>query len=68
MKWKFILLLTIISFLVFDKWWYALVTDGTDEIFYGFPLPYTCPGFHTSMSKQFFLMEFVIDFVTYFIF
>ncbi|MEL5993078.1 hypothetical protein [Hymenobacter segetis] len=68
MKWKFAFLFSLISFITFDKWWYALVVDGTDEFLYGFPLPYTCRGFHTSMSEQFFLIEFLIDFALCFLF
>ena len=64
---RLVLPLTIISFLIFTKWWYAVVVDGTDEILYGFPLVYTCRGFHTSLSMQFFLLELCIDVLTYFL-
>ena len=58
--------LTVISFFLITKWWYVLVIDGTDEIMYGFPFIYTCRGFHTSLSSQYFLLEFTIDFLLYF--
>lgn len=58
--------LTIISFFLITKWWYVLVIDGTDEIMYGFPFIYTCRGFHTSLSSQYFLLELTIDFLLYF--
>jgi len=59
--------LTIIVFAFITKWWYVLVIDGTDVILTGFPLPFVCPGFHTSMSLQIFILEFVVDLLTYFI-
>jgi hypothetical protein len=65
---KLILPLTIISFIIFTKWWYVLVVDGTDEIMYGFPLIYTCKGFHTSLSSQVFILELLIDLLIYFLF
>lgn len=66
--WQLILPLTIISFAIFTKWWYALVVDGPDEILLGFPLPYVCSGWHTSLSLQIFILEFLVDFLTYFLF
>jgi len=65
---KLVIPLTIFSFLIFTKWWYVFVIDGTDEIMYGFPLIYTCRGFATSMSYQFFIAELLIDLLTYFLF
>lgn len=62
---KYIFPLAIILFITITKWWYVLVVDGTDEMMYGFPLIYTCRGFHTSGSHQFFLMEFFFDFNIY---
>ena len=66
--WKLILPLTIISFATFTKWWYALVEDGPDEIFSGFPLPFICRGWHTSLSSQIFIAELLFDFLVYFSF
>lgn len=60
--------LTIISMWSINKWWYVSVEDGTDEILTGFPLPFVCRGFHTSMSLQIFTGEFLIDFLVYFSF
>lgn len=64
---KYIIPLTIILFITVTKWWYVLVIDGTDEMMCGFPLIYICRGFHTSLSHQFFAIEFTIDFLCYFI-
>lgn len=58
--------LTIVSFAIFTKWWHTSVVDGPDEILRGFPLPYVCSGWHTSLSLQIFLEELLIDSVTYF--
>lgn len=66
--WKLVLPLTIILFVVFTKWWYVDVVDGPDEILTGFPVPYLCSGWHTSMSLQIFVAALVIDFITYFTF
>ena len=64
---KIALPLTVISFLIFTKWSYADIEDVGDEILIGFPLIYSCRGFHTSISSQFFLVELMIDLVTYFV-
>ncbi len=65
---KLVIPLTIISFVIFTKWWYALPTDAPDTMFYGFPFAYTCQGWHTSMSLQIFILEFLADFIIYFLF
>lgn len=65
---KIVLPLTIISFAVVNKWWYALPIDGPDTFYYGFPLPFVGAGWHTSMSLQFFIIEFIADFLIYFSF
>lgn len=65
---KLILPLTIISFATVTKWWYALPVDAPDTLFAGFPFPYVCEGWHTSMSLQIFVTEFIFDFLTYFSF
>lgn len=65
---KIIIPLTIILFAIVTKWWYVLVVDGPDEILTGFPLPFVCSGWHTSMSLQIFVTEFIIDLLTYFVF
>lgn len=68
LTWKLVLPLTIISFTVFTKWWYVVVSDGSDEVLTGFPVPYMCPGWHTSMSLQIFVSPLLIDLGTYFAF
>jgi len=66
--WKLVLPLTIISFLVFRKWWYVFPVDAPDSMMAGFPLPYVCDGWFTSMSNQFFVTELIIDLLIYFLF
>jgi hypothetical protein len=65
---RLVIPLTIISFILVTKCWYALIIDGTDEFLYGFPMVYTCKAFHTSMAIQFFVLEFVVDLLVYFSF
>ena len=68
LTWKLVLPLTIMSFATFTKWWYVLPVDGPDTMMTGFPLPFVCPGWHTSMSLQIFLTEFMIDILVFFVF
>lgn len=63
-----VLPLTIILFGTITKWRYVNVEDGPDDFLYGFPLPFICSGWHTSMSLQIFVVELVFDFFVYFIF
>jgi hypothetical protein len=65
---KLALPLTVISFFVFTKSICAKVVDAPNSVLQGFPLPYTCPGWGSSMTWQFFVLEFVIDFGIYFLF
>lgn len=65
---KVVLPLTILSFVIFTKWWYVQVEDWTDNVMHGFPLVYSCPGFGSSGSTQFFMLEFLADFFVYFSF
>lgn len=65
---QLIIPLTIISFVTITKSWYVLPVDGVDTVMHGFPLPYTCEGWHTSMSSQYFAFEFFVDITTYFTF
>jgi len=59
---------TIISMFLVTKWWYALPVDGPDKMYWGFPFVFMGEGFHTSMSYQFFMLEFLADFTIYFFF
>lgn len=68
LSWKLVLPLTILSLTIFTKWWYVLPVDAPDSMMYGFPLPYVCNGWHTSMSYQIFIFEFVTDFLIHFAF
>lgn len=65
---KAVMPLTVISFATITKWWYALPIDAPDTLFTGFPLAYTCPGWHTSLSLQLFITEFIVDILSYFLF
>ncbi|MCE2997870.1 MAG: hypothetical protein ACK5RG_18675 [Cyclobacteriaceae bacterium] len=62
---KYILPLTIISFLFVTKSWVIPIYDGT-ETFTGFPFAYTCPAWHTSLASQIFVTELIIDLICYF--
>lgn len=65
---RLILPLTIISLGTFTKWWYVLPVDAPDTMMIGFPLAFASDGWHTSMSLQIFVLEFVFDFLIYFLF
>src|SRR5690348_8265335 len=67
LTWNLVLPLTVISFTAFTKWWYV-EGDGFTEILKGFPLPFVCPGWHTSLSLQIFVLELITDIMTYFAF
>jgi hypothetical protein len=70
LSWKLVLPLTLISFVVWTKWWmvYALPVDAPDIIMVGFPLTYAGDGWHTSLSLQIFFLELTVDLLTYFSF
>ena len=68
LTWRFVLPLTIVSFGTFTKWWYVLPVDAPDTMMAGFPLPFVSDSWHTSESLQIFMTEFIIDFLTYFLF
>jgi hypothetical protein len=68
LTWRFVFPLSVISFAIITKWWYVLPVDAPDTMMAGFPLPFVSDGWHTSMSLQIFLAEFLIDILTYFLF
>lgn len=68
LTWKLILPMTIISFFTITKWWYVDIVGEFDEILIGFPLPYVCKGWHTSLSLQIFISELLINLLAYFVF
>lgn len=70
LTWKLALPLTVISFVLWTKWWmvYALPVDAPDIIMVGFPLTYAGEGWHTSLSWQIFFFELAIDLSVYFLF
>ena len=45
-----------------------LPAEAPDSMMIGFPLPYVCDGWHTSMSLQIFVFELLIDLISYFSF
>ncbi|MEO6151454.1 MAG: hypothetical protein ABIP28_14890 [Mucilaginibacter sp.] len=65
---KLVLPLTVILFALLTKWWCVKVDDAPNTILQGFPLPFTGPAWGSSMSFQYFLLEFLIDFGVYFLF
>lgn len=68
LSWTIILPLSIISLTIFTKWWYILPVDAPDSMMYGFPIPYSCNGWHTSLSYQIFIFEFLVDLLIHFAF
>jgi hypothetical protein len=58
---KFIMPLTIISFVVVTKWWYILPVDARQTFYWGFPFAFVCEGWQTSGALQFFLLEGLAD-------
>lgn len=60
--------LSLISMFLLTKWWYAVPVDGPDKLYWGFPFAFMGEGFHTSMSYQLFLIEFIANFAVYFTF
>ena len=65
---KLVLPLAIIALFAFTKWTCAQLVDAPNSVLQGFPFSYTCPGWGSSMSSQFFVMEFLIDLLVYFSF
>lgn len=65
---RLVLPLTILSYLLFDKWWYVNVTDGPDMVAHGFPLISNAPSMASSMEMVYFVPETVINMACYFIF
>ncbi len=59
--------LTIITFILYTKWWLVERKVGGMEIIYGFPFPFMANG-ATSLTFTFFIQEFVLDFTVYFLF
>lgn len=68
LTYKLVLPLTLISLVTFTKWWFVRYIDGPTEVITGFPLPFVCRGWHTSLSLQIYITELVIDIFTYFSF
>lgn len=58
--------LTIILFATVTKWWYVIPEDAPDTPLFGFPFPFVCNGWHTSLSLQIFVLEFIVDILFYY--
>jgi hypothetical protein len=65
---KVALAMSLISMFLLTKWWFALPVDGPAKLYWGFPFAFMGEGFHTSMSYQFFIIEFIANFTVYFSF
>ena len=65
---KLIIPLTIISFVFSGKKWFVRDENGFEFEMYGFPLPFVCDAWYTSLALQIFVFEFVINIFTYFSF
>ncbi|MCT2561125.1 hypothetical protein [Chryseobacterium herbae] len=56
--------LTVIAMALFTKWWMVIPVDGSNTSMSGFPFPFIADGWHTSLSYQIFITEFLADFFT----
>jgi membrane-associated phospholipid phosphatase len=65
---RFIIPLTIISFVLVTKWWYVLPIDARQTFYWGFPFAFVGEGWQTSGALQFFLLEGLADISIYFAF
>jgi len=54
--------LTVIAMTLFTKRWLVLPVDGGNTAMSGFPFPFIANGWHTSLSYQIFITEFLADF------
>lgn len=59
--------MSILSFMFITQWHYGYIVDGGKEFLYGFPFIYKCRGFHTSLSAQYFVLEAILNFISYFL-
>lgn len=66
--WKLVLPTTVITFSMYSKWWYVLPVDAPDTMMSGFPFIWIGEGWHTSMSLQIFVTEFILNLLVYFLF
>lgn len=57
--------LAVIAMLLVTRWWYVLIDGEMTEFLYGFPLPFICSAWHTSMAYQIFIFEFILDLISY---
>ncbi len=59
--------ITVIVFVFFTQWWKAKPLDGPETLYWGYPFIFMGEGWHTSSSYQFFVLEFIADFIIYFV-
>ena len=64
-NWKILVPLTLVTMATVSKWWYVLPVDSVDTMMTGWPLPFVCAGWHTSLSYQIFVAELAIDAICY---
>ena len=60
--------LTLLSFVLIQKWWNIIPVDAPESTMVGFPLPYACDGWFTSGAIQFFILELIVDLLLYLFF
>jgi hypothetical protein len=58
---------TIIAFILFIRWWLVEDLDVHQKLLHGFSLPFMTDE-PTSLSFTFFILEFIVDIMAYFIF
>lgn len=63
---RLVLPVTLLAFSLFTMRWHVFVEDIGDEVMYGFPFIYKWRGWHTSVSTQYFVMEFIGNLFIYF--
>lgn len=60
--------LAVISFATVTKWWCTLPVDAPGTVLTGFPFPFVCAGWRTSLSLQVFVTELTADLLTHFLY
>ncbi len=58
--------ITFITFIAVTMQWNVQPVDAPESVMYGFPFPYSCNAWHTSMARQYFVLEFFADIFCYF--
>lgn len=58
LSYKLILPLSLLSIIIFNKWWFAIPIDAPDTVLWGFPFIFMAEAWHTSGALQFFILPF----------